>query len=385
MRRLLVCLVVAAATNPISYAASAPATSPSTLSTTNALIGDDTQRPSLISFRGTSLAAREAYDQLGRQLGVQFKVQKEEEWELGKPVTINCVNEPFWNLLRNLERQSTLMVHYSHEHEIGLMPRDWYIPWFDFSFRHVQAGPCVLLLGGVTREQNVTLGRKANANRKMQLSARLLMEPRLQVLQSSHFLSVLEAVDDKGESLLVQPPQSPELAAPRTNWRMSYGRVNLFNIDLKIVNPPSKRIAKLRLRHDAFLVDRNEMLEVDDVQSKGKIVRRVGDVTWTFEFIEETTEGCRVQITSTREPGMPAEKWEALARPRGMSLIETTGDVATYIDGTANDKGDAWEAVEHYRRHTRAGQTPPLKLRWSIPVDARLEQWNFEFADVPLP
>lgn len=327
-----------------------------------------------------------------------------------KPVSLNARKRPFWEVMQALSRQTglepTTLTRGGRETGFGLACGDG--TWADHPL--VLAGPLLLRADRLTRTSGISL-RDPGTSNEFSVSLTAFAEPKLRVLDFSGGVTLEEAVDDRGNSLV--PPSDNGVPANVEAFGNSRGgNTSHWELGATLHYPknPGTRIVRLKGSTTFEVQIRAAKLEVPIPGAKNVSRNLDGVQVWV-----KSADSQRADIVVLRD-NRPDPDWYRLRASllaTEARLLDDKGQVVGRSQGGVDiDDNNDGQAIEVRLRFAResgedgAGQGPgqgapardrrrpggrgptqpeAVKLLWEFPVETREVVVPFEFRDLPIP
>ena len=171
------------------------------------IVEDRLRLPTLITMHMTDVPARQVYQELFRQMGLPQYVRRLQSIEFGTTqLTVNVDHQPYWEVLQPLIEKTDIGLFDGPDRAPCLMRRG------DLGTAPKATSGPFLFVPREFNEEADTSGNKNQAGQAYAMMIHVFGEPRRNVLDNDPFIKVLEAVDDRGNSLLTDE-YHPELRA----------------------------------------------------------------------------------------------------------------------------------------------------------------------------
>ena len=342
--------------------------------------GDVTQ-PTQVTVQLQNVPPKAVFDEIARQTGQPFVTQPANLWEKspGAPIGIDVKDQPYWVAMKDVCGKAGISLKYptdTAEPRVILARdnQDW------TSYPTVTSGPFMVSLIGLHRASTVDMRKPRDIQRTFYAKFTIFCEPRFRLLRAPLTAKIDEAVDDKGNSLVVKnAPEEPMNFV--TSW--------VYNMEGKLEYPksPGTKIARLRASAKFLAQTKSETIEFSDPLTSRNVTKTVAGRKITVKEIRRTPE--EYQATVTFERGeIPPAQWEQTVFPGNtLRLIDGDGKMILAKGFGLGGKGDEATYVFKFEKEPPRGSRigKPLKLEWEIPTETKEIPLQFEFKDLPLP
>ena len=236
------------------------------------------------------------------------------------------------------------------------------------------SGPFSFMLQAV--EHKIQLGTKDEETLTILIQGD--MEPRLHLLREAEAITLTEAIDDKGQSLLPPKPNG--------------GAQNLL-METRLECPAGgvgKRITSLKGKVNYALQTKSETVEIDLTKFNEPLVKEIGGVEVTVAPpTGPTAGGFQSFALSFKRTTLPAERWadhaKALAAAKPLLILEKGPETKWPSGRDSKTQGDVLTRSWEFYPAPAAGAVPASKLVLTIPIETRVVTVPFAFKDLPLP
>lgn len=378
---------------------------------------DELQRqiggPSLVTLHARTMPALQALDELVKQTPVPARVQSRSSWQ-GDDQTLlsgDYERQPYWRAVRDIgEKLDARAYSYGGRNLMFVQSFGLGSDAEQEGFV-VESGPAILTLLNAEYSSKMRLKLENGdaptaADKNLNLSGRIYLDPKLAVLERGLAIHLEEASDERGASLLLNPNEetSAEVVAS------TYGVPGKLILPLK---PPARqggKLAQLRGSLHGAVASKSQVWEVDDVLNVKNVAQvfELDGKPERYELQEAKADGVeryRVRIVVS-QPGVFDRQSARLST--GKELFLTSSNAISYnlrlID---SDGREMWRQGAGAERNTEEGnkENPltvitaifgrgegetapvgkPAKLLLTLPYDWRELIVPFSFQNIPLP
>jgi hypothetical protein len=352
-----------------------------------------TTQPSPITLRVKDATPKDVLADLSRQTESPIPVVPQDLFDKNPlpRITLDLDNQPFWIAMETLGRTTGLEPLASPDDpyprlQVGLgTGAFWDEP-------HVISGPLLLFVTDIARTTTVELGKKEHTfDRELTLNLTAFIEPGLRVLAASQDVTLKQAVDETGRSLLPTDTPTPgsvlseeTLGGSQFTWNLAVG--------LQCPSPVGKRIAKLRGVAQIRLQTKSDVIEIEDVLKIRNINRTVAGAPFTFKSLKKADIEYILQITVRRDKKSEAD-WQMLHQSIYNGMMALYDEKGRLVAGRATENGGDYggtkiDATLRFVREQgvsdpNAGE--PYKLVWHAPLASKNLPVEFELTDLPIP
>ena len=338
---------------------------------------------SVVTLKMPSAKPEAVFAELGRQAKCDFPVYPANLWQqarFSQPISVDLERVPFWTAFREACTKSGVFPQqYGSDRRMSLTQGSiayWNGP-------SVISGPFLVVANRIYRSDSIDLANPAAVQRDFQVTFTTFVEPKIRVIQSSYNVRIDEAVDDKGNSLLVKE-RMPE--------GMSSGQQWMWNLNARLNYPADagKQIVRLRGGMRFLVQTKAETLDVPDILKVKNLEQKVAGRRVLIKEVKAMGDTYEVQMTVYRD-GMSPGDWNMMSYPgSALRLVDKNGKQLT--PGGWNGGGGMNEMTYnwHFNRNTWGGvgaarPDEPHRLVWEIPTETREMTAEFAFKDLPMP
>jgi hypothetical protein len=358
---------------------------------------------SRVTLHLKDVAAADAFAQLAAQAGAPLASDPPDLLKkISKPVSLDADRWPYWQVMQSLAAQTDLEVSgvTRHNREMGLGLTRGGTDWMDKPV--ALSGPLLIRADGLTRVSTIRLRPPRDANVEFAISLTAFAEPKLRVLDYSEVVRLVEAVDDKGNSLIPPPDANgvtPNIDVFGNHHEGNPGRWNL-GATLHYPKGAGTRIARLRASAAVVVQTRAAVLDVPIAEAASFSRTLAG-----LRVQRRSVDSGKCELSVFRDGRDDAERYAARMQLLAgqAQLFDAGGRVVARSQGGVeaeesadNDKLDVRlrfirepspaEDVKPGKRKAAATAPPePARLVWEFPAESRELSVPFEFRDLPIP
>jgi len=324
-----------------------------------------------------SAKPRDIIAALGKQAGVELRLAEANH----PPINIDIDRQPFWIALRQVCTQ------------LGVAPTTTNIPdlimleptddWFKRP-AHV-SGPALFTADQLHHTRTIHASGTDRSD-LFEFNFSACIDPSLRVMLVSPEVKLIEAKDDRGNSLLPAPADGEGMnAEAESGWQLSFGT------NLMYPKMPGQRIARIRGTIGFSTMGRSEKWEVADfLKSKG-VSKTVAGVRCTLNKVVKNGEDYKIDVTMQRD-GTSNARWEMFSKLTYGGLIrmyDAAGrSLYTMDPGASSPQQQRIKAILTISSNDPTGGEkvgPPVRMVWEIPTELLEMRVPFEFVDLPMP
>jgi hypothetical protein len=336
-----------------------------------ALIG-----PTYVSLKMTNATAEAIVGELSKQAGVSIKYTSNGGAQTGS-FSINIDHQPFWTAVMEVCRVAGLNVSPRNGNLLALGNGG-----MDLSGPRIIDGPFMVIAQGINTNSNVQLAQPANINRTTNIQFSFFAEPKLRISQHPYNVKLSEAVDDTGRSLLM----------PAQNIYDHYGSDNQLvwqgSSQLAVLDPPGKRIARLKGQMILQAATKTDTIEIADIMNARNVTKSAGGQTLIVKNV--TTEPGSTEVSLNVTILVSPDRGNlGYSLAQSIRLLDADGQALQHTNSSGSASPTKLEYKISYNKRTYDGEQKlvgdPVKLVLPIVVETRPVELNFEFKDLPLP
>jgi len=341
--------------------------------------------PAKINLNLKDAAAEEAFDQLGRQAGLDLLVDDGGMWQRADLVNITAKDAAFWPTFIDVCRQSKVSFNAYYDQS---RPRTLRLNSSDnggaANLPSSVSGGFVVLAQSASRNYNVDYANPKSSSGQFTIQFMVLCDPALRVQQMGS-ATVTEAVDENGLSL----------RSPSQNG-VSYGGNQGFIQNAGVVlNYPAgagKKIALLKGTLRPTVVTKVEDVVIDaPLTLKTPVKKTTSEYDVAIGPLKRQGEGRQYELKivftpkTASKPGVRRNRntdfWSLVST---IELSDSDGRRLSYSGGGGGGGGNSITyTVNFSAQGDQAGE--PAKLAWKLPAETQEAQVAFEFKNLAVP
>lgn len=325
--------------------------------------------PTIISLKMDNATVPEIIAELSKKSGMPLTNQTGND--TSRKFTIDLPNQPFWSVIRELNRITGLNVQMSGRGEsLSIISGGGY----DLSAPAVVDGPFMILAQSINLNSNVQLAQQNNINRHMSIQFLCFTEPKLLVSQRPYTVRLTEVIDDQGKSLALPNQQYDSFGGDTQSiWSTT--------AQLAIPDSGSQKIVKLAGSLRMMVATKSMTLEIPDVLEARNVTRSADGQSVTIKDV--TVEGDQVRINLTYTfPNTRNIQAQNILQSIRLLDAEGTSFGQPAFNGTKNPFD---YSMVYNRRSNAKAPGAPAKLVWVVPTEMKPLDCTFEFKNLPLP
>lgn len=319
-------------------------------------------------------AAKDVFDQLMKQTGVQFAPFPPNLLtdETLKPLSLDAEQKPFWEVLREVSAATGVFPQHHGMNPPGKVALSKFNdPWGKRPI--FSAAQFMVAADMAGRSKTIDYSGDRPVDDIVTLSLIVFLDPKLRLAGMT--LQLDQAADENGLSLV------PKNAAQTRQTMMFNGLIAAGRVVLARPGQAGTKIKLLKVAAHLRTVTKIETWEIQDVLHAQPATKTFGDTTYTFKKITKTPRGYEVEIT-TKQVGDEKKT----GRREGSAAIQ----FATTWSHLTDDQGRPYRVAGQFTRPNAAPGVPvrldagPLEMSTTITYEAALgEPDSFTF-DAPV-
>ena len=339
--------------------------------------------PSYITLKLKDAKPQQVFAEIARQARCELPTNPKNlfaqlENQSGVSVEFDRVN--FWTAFRETCQKTGLYpVNYYNDRRMTLgrgQSSNWNGPT-------VISGPFMIVANRLQRTNSVELSNPNNIQRDFYLSLSVFAEPKIRVLQSAYGVQVDEAVDEKGNSLIINDGNR------QGGW--SSGQQWMWGLSARLNYPENAgtKIARFKGNVKFIIQTKSATLELENVLAVKNVEKRVGGRRILFKEIKKNGQQIDVVTTIYRD-GMSDLDWQNIhSLGQMIRLMDKDGRLLSNSGWGGGGGGAEMNYTYNFTMQNFGGEEgkvgEPHKLVWEFPLDTREVPISFEFKDLPLP
>lgn len=342
--------------------------------------------PSMVTMHVKDGSPERALAELSRQGMYAIPTMPEnlfqqEHMNVPTKVTLDVDRQPFWVAMRQYCEKTGLRVN-----AMGGERKFVITMGGDESLLGpvVYSGPFMVVANSVTRTSSINLAHDRAPARSLNLQITVFAEPKLNVMGHDYYPRLTEAVDDRGNSLLVPRQVMYSSMSQDVSMRWTLGA------PLSIPENLGTRLVRLKGFCRVMMQTRSETWEVPNALTAGGATqsKAIGGRRYVVNELKAVGNGdaYQLKLTVVRE-GARGEMWQQFGRGMRVSLVD--GDGKALANRGWGQEGPEEKATYTYtfsRGTDTGGQTgAAAKLVLEVPTEVKEVEVPFEFKDLPLP
>ena len=329
--------------------------------------------PSPISLHLQGANPAQVFGEVGRQAYTELRpipgdLWTSRPWEV---VDVEFNRRPFWEVLRDLcGRWGVSLANGNGDGELGIS-RDYAGGVMGKAPVSI-SGPFMVVVGQIRTYRSVDLNQPRNVSRSTSLQLRVYVEPKVRVLQGASIATVLEAVDEKGNSLVVPGARNDGMHSSGTwLWHL--------HAPLMVQADSGRQLARLKGEARFVVQTHSQRAEIPDVLNARNVSRTAGGRSLAIKEIVQLNGMYIVYVNVQRE-----SEGTLFYPMSSFRLVDAAGRALRMINQPVPSGG---QIELRFQGSPSDGEVvgPPAKLIWEVPLESREVIVPFEFGNLPLP
>ena len=338
----------------------------------------------LVTLHLRDVPARTALEELKKQTGMDVVPERDSSWGrrgAQATVTVDADEQPYWVVMRQICAQAGLSVQsFSRKLEI----RDGGDPGWTNSPVNLH-GAFMTMATGSHYSRQATYAGQRTASENLSINLSVWPEPKVQLIGYGWNAQATEAVDEKGNSLLV-PGRGQE-----PDSMLEHEVSHQYSIPLQPLKDRGQKLARLKGSYRVRVATATQVLEVQDVLNGKSSETPIGEYRFVVKEGKRTGERATVVLEIQRQQGPigrllgvgggSSSRWPS---PEGARFVGPNGQNFPTNGWNGSGSGSSMR----YEIRLTVGlleDDESLKLVWTIPTEFKDIDVPFEFTDLPLP
>jgi hypothetical protein len=337
---------------------------------------------SYITIHLKKASPKQVFAELARQANSEMRPNPPNLWDAKSwpAVDIDIERQPFWVAMREIcGKIGVSPQNNGMDRNMVIMDRNAAgRMWGEAPV--VVSGPFLVVATYINRSNYVDLNQPQNIGRQCNVQLMVYAEPKMRVLQGSYNAKIDEAIDDKGNSL-VMSRSFVEGMQPASGW--------VWNMSASLLPNPNTgdKIARLKGSGRFLIQTRSETVEIPDVINAREVSRDIGGRRFKLKEVRKNGDAYVAHLTIFRAGWNPNE-WNTGVPHNTFRMVDARGVALMRINSGNNVGGDQMDITLQFQRQNwnggeNAGE--PTKLICEVPVETREIVVPFEFKNLPLP
>ena len=369
--------------------------------------------PTLVTLRMADVRPDAVLAEFVKQTGYEIQPQNDSFWqEANLPnVSIAVDQQPFWTAFKQFCADAGVVMYNSGgaERKILLMPANQYAKTSPFKCPSSARGAFLVLITNIQRTSSLNLADPQNIQRSMWMQMQVLAEPKVRIVRYAHSADLSEAVDEKGDSLLVAGGDrlsGRSYISGRSledGLTMPASRGLIMNVAVPLQYPANagQKIARLRGQLRVVAQVRSDQVEIPDVLSAKDVSKTLDGHRIVLKEVKKTGDRQYQASVVFYRDGMAQKKFGEMCNNPTVRLLDSEG--REFMSSGRSNGDSTTEQAEmklgFSQRNPPAlgmgvawGGGPaalaggePAKLVWEIVANTQDILVPFEFTDLPLP
>lgn len=354
--------------------------------------------PSLITLKLDNAKLDDVLAAMSKQVGYSLRPYSREIWkQLGSEppkISVAFNATPFWDALRDVCQKGQIAPYFDGTPGKQML----FMPTANVGFTPLSCpssvnGAVMSSLTTLSRQNSVSFGSNNATQSYFNGQMNVMFEPKVRVSGYSYQPLILEAVDDRGNSLLPKEQSANGMNAMNVpQAQISIG----FNLTYPSKNAGTK-IVRLRGKNRFSVATRVESVKFNDItDGKEQSQQTPSGRRMTLMSLKPQTDNNDgsgrqyvAQVVIYRD-GTDQQKFNETASSVVIRCMDSEDRELTYqgYQSSANNGNEAKLSMMFYRRGRNEGGDEtgePAKLVWEVTTDSKDITVPFEFSDIPMP
>jgi hypothetical protein len=349
---------------------------------------NDYSGPTLITLHLNNAPLPMVIGELAKQAGTEISLWPPMNPQQNPPtLSINVDRQPFWLAVREICEKTGLTPERmgGPQQTITLMQRGQ----GNWAKKPIAVHEGSLITAERAYRSHSIDYASQNINSSFSIQFRILLDPKLRVLQRPYQIKLDEAIDDKGNSLVL-PVDSNQGVVIRGGWDAEW--ICDVNANLKYQPDFGKRITSLRGSARFVTVSKNDSWQIPDILNAKDVEHAMPMGKYTLHEVNKTQDGqyqADILIEHTGigfPPQNPLIDFGTIQHC--VRLVDADGGVYMPGGGSGNGIGaNRMRCQIRFITNNINGRNlgPPAKLVWDIPVELKEILVPIQFKDLPIP
>ncbi|HZZ44783.1 MAG TPA: HEAT repeat domain-containing protein [Tepidisphaeraceae bacterium] len=247
----------------------------------------------------------------------------------------------------------------------------------------VYSGAFMVVANSVTRSSSVNFARDKIPTKSLNIQFSVFAEPKLNILGHDYYLRLSEAMDDRGNSLLMPVPQQYNSMGQDASSRWT------LNAALAIPETVGTRITRIKGVSRVLMQTKSERWDVPGIGSipANGVSKSIGGRKYVVEdFKAAGVDSYQLKLTMIRE-GARQSDWQQNGRGVRIIALDAEGkSLALNGWGGGGSNERLTYTYTFNQQNGMGGKTGPAKkLVIEVPTEVKEVDVPFEFKDLILP
>jgi hypothetical protein len=340
---------------------------------------------SVLTLKFKDAKPKEVFDEIAKQAHCEFATFPPDLWNQNKnppAITLDLERVNFWTAFKDVCQKTGIYPQQNgNDRRMTLQQSPGTNFWNGPS---VVSGPFLIVANRIYRSNSVDLTNPGNAvQHDCNMALYAFSEPKIKVIQSSYYVQVEEAVDEKGNSLM---------SNDRFYTSMNSGQQWMWNLNAHLNYPENagKKITRFKGSMKFLIQTRSDTLDVPDILTVKNLTKTVARRRMLVkQCTKQNGEQFELQMTLYRD-GLSQADWDAVQNPGySVHLFDKDGHMLMSngwgTNGSDREMNYNWTFSKNAWGPQQGKIGDPHRLVWEIPVETREMNVTFEFKDLPLP
>ena len=337
--------------------------------------------PSYVTLHVKDASAREVFAELSKQCFAPLLTMPENLWDQGgfPKLTLNIDHKAFWEAVPPICQQLG----------VDFRPYNTGMRIMRSGGMQVQGmarvdGPFLIVANQLSYSRTRTFGQVQGEQTQFGMNLSVFPEPKITVLRSSGTVTLDEAIDNHGHSLV------PQAAVPRNGFGgYYYGGLGLYAQLEYPKKDPGTRIVRFKGSTSFIIQTKVQRMEIPDLMHLRQTTKLINGSQITFQEMKKTagdTYQLRLRIAQSNIGG---PEWQQLVEgvQSRMQVVDSEGNPLDHRGMSSSGNNDSIDMTLDFAHAARPDGRPtgePAKIVWDIPTETREITLPIEFKDLPM-
>jgi hypothetical protein len=239
----------------------------------------------------------------------------------------------------------------------------------------------VVVANNITRSSSINLARDKMPTKGLNVQVTVYAEPKLNVMGRDWNPRLTEAIDDRGNSLLVPRAEGYNSMGQDTNMRWT------MNASLAVPQDLGTRLVRLKGISRVMMQTKSERWESAPSADGTPPAKSIAGRKYIIESLKPVGNGesYELKFTMVRETAK-LEPWQQFGRGVRVSVLDAEGKALAMQGPSGGGSDEKMTYTYTFQRENgprKAG--PAAKVVVEVPTEVKEVEVPFEFTDLPLP
>lgn len=345
---------------------------------------NDKSAPTLITLHMKDAPAQTVLSEITRQGHAEIGTWPDYvRQRINAKVTIDAEKQPFWLVVRDFCRQAGLAPERvgGGRNRITLMQRG--NAWGNQPYSN--RGCFFIVAQGAQRSHTIDYNNPANRQTSFNINFVCFVDPKVRVTRASRMVKVTEAVDDKGNSLVLDQGRGAEsyVSPWGGSWYWDLTVPLAYRADM------GSKLVHLRGSTQFSIMTKSETWEVPNILGAKAVEKKLPGYRYIVHQLSKvgpTNYDLKVSIEFPREKQNELGMMDFGSIQQQIRLMDDQGRTYDAGGGGGGTRmGQADYDINFYSSNGGNGIGAPARLVWDIPLEIKDVEVPLEFDELPLP